>query len=208
MIQAPLFSSSGERIGEIPLPEEIFGHRPKRHVLWEAVKMYLANRRVGTHKAKTRGEVRGSGRKIWPQKHTGRARHGDRQAPIFVGGGKAHPPRPRDYSYAIPKKVKRLALKHALSDRAQNERILVLEAYAFERPKTRDMVALLRKLAIEQERVLILYDGEQRNLYLSARNIPNVRVQRAQDANAYDVLWSGVVVMDTGSIDRLKERLS
>ncbi len=206
-MKAPLFSAKGERIGEVELPDGIFGLVPKRHVLWEAVKMYLANRRVGTHKAKTRGEVRGSRRKIWPQKHTGRARHGDRYAPIFVGGGKAHGPRPRDYSYEIPRKVRRLALKHALSDRAREERVFVVEAYEFPRPRTKDMVQLLSAMGVDGERVVVVHEGLE-NVVLSGRNLPRVEVRRAQDLNAYDVLWSERVVMSQKALELLKERLS
>ncbi len=205
-MKAPLFSPQGERIGEVDLPDPIFGLVPKRHVLWEAVKMYLANRRVGTHKAKTRGEVKGSRRKIWPQKHTGRARHGDRYAPIFVGGGKAHGPRPRDYGYEIPKKVRRLALKHALSDRAREERVFVLESFAFSRPKTKDMVRLLSAMGVSGERVVVVHEGLE-NVYLSGRNLPRVEVRRAQDLNAYDVLWSERVVMSREALKLLEERL-
>ena len=206
-MKAPLFSAKGERIGEVELPDGIFGLVPKRHVLWEAVKMYLANRRVGTHKAKTRGEVRGSRRKIWPQKHTGRARHGDRYAPIFVGGGKAHGPRPRDYSYEIPRKVRRLALKHALSDRARETRVYVVEAYEFPRPRTKDMVQLLSAMGVDGERVVVVHEGLE-NVVLSGRNLPRVEVRRAQDLNAYDVLWSERVVMSQKALELLKERLS
>lgn len=206
-MKAPLFSAKGERIGEIDLPDGIFGLVPKRHVLWEAVKMYLANRRVGTHHAKTRGEVKGSRSKIWPQKHTGRARHGDRYAPIFVGGGKAHGPRPRDYSYEIPKKVRRLALKHALSDRAREERVFVVETFEFPRPKTKDMVSLLSAMGVEGERVIVVHEGLP-NVVLSGRNLPRVEVRRAHDLNAYDVLWSERVVMSQKALELLKERLS
>jgi len=205
-MKAPLFSSKGERIGEVELPDGIFGLVPKRHVLWEAVKMYLANRRVGTHKAKTRGEVAGSRRKIWPQKHTGRARHGDRYAPLFVGGGKAHGPRPRDYYYAIPKKVRHLALKHALSDRAREARIYVVEAYEFPRPKTKDMVRLLSAMGVDGERVVVVHEGLE-TVFLSGRNLPRVEVRRAQDLNAYDVLWGERVVMSQQALELLKERL-
>ncbi|MEO0201213.1 MAG: 50S ribosomal protein L4, partial [candidate division WOR-3 bacterium] len=131
-MKAPVYNIIGEKTGEMELPEDIFGIEPNRHVLWEVVRAYLINQRQGTHKAKTRGEVVGSRKKIWPQKHTGRARHGDRYAPIFVGGGKAHGPRPRDYYIKLPQKVKNLALRMALSDRAQNNRIYVVESFNME----------------------------------------------------------------------------
>ncbi len=207
-MKAPLFSPNGERIGEIELPDDIFGVKPKRHVLWEVVKMYLANRRVGTHKAKTRAEVSYSGRKIWPQKGLGRARHGDRGAPIFVKGGKAHGPKPRDYSYQVPKKVKRLALKMALSDRAMENRILVFENFQFDQPKTKLMVNLLKTIGLDGKRTLVVQGDYNKNLYLSGRNIPKVETRLAKDANAYDVLWSEYVLMDRKALETLKERLS
>ncbi len=207
-MKAPLYSPNGERIGEIELPEEIFGVKPKRHVLWEVVRMYLANRRAGTHKAKTRAEVSYSGRKIWPQKGLGRARHGDRNAPIFVKGGKAHGPRPRDYSYSVPKKVRRLAFKMALSDRALENRVLVFDSFDIPEPKTKKMVQLLSAVGLDKKKVVIIPAEYDRNLYLSSRNIPKVETRLAKDANALDVLNSEYVVLDKEAIERLKERLS
>ncbi len=207
-MKAPLYSPSGERIGEIELPDEIFGVKPKRHILWEVVKMYLANRRAGTHKAKTRAEVSYSGRKIWPQKGLGRARHGDRNAPIFVKGGKAHGPRPRDYSYQVPKKVKRLAFRMALSDRAMENRVLVFDGFDFPQPKTKDMVRLLTAVGLNGKKVVIVPGEYNRNLYLSSRNIPKVETRLARDVNTLDVLNSEYVILDKGAIEKLKERLS
>ncbi len=207
-MKAPLYSPTGERIGEIELPDEIFGVKPKRHILWEVVKMYLANRRAGTHKAKTRAEVSYSGRKIWPQKGLGRARHGDRGAPIFVKGGKAHGPRPRDYSYQVPKKVKRLAFKMALSDRALENRVLVFEGFEFPEPKTKSMVQLLSAVGLEGKKVVVVPGEYNRNLYLSSRNIPKVETRLAKDVNTLDVLNSEYVVLDKNAVEKLKERLS
>ncbi len=207
-MKAPLYSPTGERIGEIDLPEEIFGVQPKRHVLWEVVKMYLANRRAGTHKAKTRAEVSYSGRKIWPQKGLGRARHGDRNAPIFVKGGKAHGPRPRDYSYRVPKKVRRLAFKMALSDRALENRVIVFDGFDFPEPKTKRMVQLLSAVGLDGKKVVIVPSEYNKNLYLSGRNIPKVETRLAKDVNTLDVLNSEYVVLDKGAIEKLKERLS
>ena len=209
MLKAPVFSTDGKKIGEVDLPEEVFGVKPKRHVLWEVVRAYLANRRVGTAKAKTRAEVKGSGRKIWPQKGTGRARHGDRQAPIFVGGGKAFPPRPRDYGYDPPKKVKRLAMKMALSDRAREDRILVLETVPEEQPpKTKMAVELLKNLGLDGKKVLFVTHGTKRNFYLSTRNLPKVNTKSDSEANTYDVLNSEYVVLEKDAISGLQERLA
>ncbi len=207
MLKAPLYSREGQPVGEVELPESVFGVTPKRHVLWEVVRAYLLNRRLGTHKAKTRGEVRGSGRKIWPQKGLGRARHGDRYAPIFVGGGKAFPPRPRKYGYEPPKKVRRLAMKMALSDRAREKRVLVIEDFAFEAPKTRQAVTLLQALGIAEKKALLISSDVNRNLYLSTRNLPRVETRTASEANTYDVLNAEYVVLDQRSIEKLKERL-
>jgi len=206
-MKAPLYNSAGEKIGEIELKEEIFGREPKKHVIWEVVKMYLANRRQGTHKAKTRAEIVGSNRKIYPQKGLGRARHGSRKAPIFVGGGKAHGPRPRDYYYEVPKKVKRLALSYALSDRAREGRILVFEEFSFEKPKTKDMVTLLEKIGISGKNAVFLSGEYNRNLYLCGRNIPKIDVKLAQDVNTYDVVRAEYVVIDKAGIEKIEERL-
>ena len=207
-MKAPLYNPEGERIGEIDLPEEIFGVQPKRHVLWEVTRMYLANRRVGTHRAKTRGEVVGSTAKIWPQKGLGRARHGDIKAPIFVGGGKAHGPRPRSYRYQVPKKVRRLALKMALSDRAREGKVLVFEAFQIPEPKTRLFQGLLNKLELNGHKVLFLLGEYDRNVYLSSRNIPKVNTELARDTNALSVLNSEYIVLDKQSLDVLKTRLA
>lgn len=207
MPKAPLFDANGERIGMVELPREIFGFRPKAHVLWEVTRMYLANRRRGTHKAKTRAEVTGSGAKIWPQKGMGRARHGSRKAPIFVGGGKAHGPRPRDYSFSVPKKVKRLAFFYALSDRAMSSRVYVFKNFEFKEPKTKRMVELLKKIGLEGRKVLFMPSEYDRNLYLSGRNISKVSVKTTRDANALDVLNADYLITDERSFEILKERL-
>ncbi len=202
----PVYNLNGEKIGESELPEDIFNVQVKKHVLWEVVRAYLMNQRQGTHKAKTRGEVVGSRRKIWPQKHTGRARHGDRYAPQFVGGGKAHGPRPRDYYISLPQKVKNLALKMALSDRAQNGRIYLVESFEMENPKTKVVAKLIKSLNISGN-TLFVPANANRNFYLSARNIEDVEVLPADTLNAYFVLWSEHVLMEKGAIEVLKGRL-
>ncbi|MEO0139185.1 MAG: 50S ribosomal protein L4 [candidate division WOR-3 bacterium] len=205
-MKAPVYNIIGEKTGEMELPEDIFGIEPNRHVLWEVVRAYLINQRQGTHKAKTRGEVVGSRKKIWPQKHTGRARHGDRYAPIFVGGGKAHGPRPRDYYIKLPQKVKNLALRMALSDRAQNNRIYVVESFNMETPKTKVVANLIKSVGVDGN-ILFVPENANRTFYLSARNIEDVEVLPADTVNTYYVLWSEHVFIERGAIDVLKGRL-
>ncbi len=205
-MKAPIFNIQGEKLGEYDLPDEIFSVEPKRHVLWEVVRAYLINQRQGTHKAKTRGEVIGSRRKIWPQKHTGRARHGDRYSPIFVGGGKAHGPRPRKYYIKLPQKVKSLALKMALSDRASNDRIYIVDAFSLETPKTKIVYNFIKSVGVSGN-ILFVPENSNRTFYLSARNIEDVEVIPADTLNTYFVLWSSHVFLEKGAVEVLKRRL-
>ena len=207
-MKAPLLNANGEKVDMIELPEEIFGVKPKKAVLWEVVRMYQANRRRGTHKTKARGELAYSTAKLFPQKGLGRARHGSRSANIFVGGYKAFGPKPRDYSYSVPKKVKRLALKMALSDRAMNRRVLVMEKVDFETPKTKNMVGLVGKIGLDSKKVVFLLNSPNKNVYLSGRNIPRVDVKLAKDVNAMDILNFDYVVIEKDGIETLKERLA
>jgi len=206
MIKAPLFSKEGDKIGEYELPEKLFGLEPNPHLLWEVVRMYHARKRKGTHHAKSRGEIEKSKAKIWPQKGLGRARHGDRYAPIFVGGAKAHGPKERDYSYELPKKAVRLALLHSLSDRASEGKIYIFEEFNLTNPKTKEVVALLEKIGLREKKVLFLTQGINRNLYLSGRNIPKVEVLRASDVNAMHVLNSEYIVIEKAGISQLEKR--
>ena len=208
MLKAPLFDSSGERIGEIPLSDEVFDKTVNPHVLYEVVKMYLANQRAGTSKAKNRSEVAGSRAKIWPQKGTGRARHGDRKAPIFRGGGVIHPPEPRDYRYRVPSRIRRLAMCGALSDRAREDKIMVFKELRMEEPKTSKLAALLNKIGIGGRKALLLPGTLDRNLTLSGRNIPGVSVVPSNEANAMDVLRAEYIVLDEKGLSNITERLS
>ncbi len=193
---------------EVQLREDIFNVPVKKHVLWEVVKWQLAKRRAGTHSTKTRGEVAYSNRKILPQKGTGNARHGDRGAPIFVGGGIAHGPKPRDYSYNINKKIRKKALKMALSDRAKEGRVIVVEDFSFETPKTKQAVELLKSLGLENEKVLIVLPKKDENIQKSFRNIPTVVVLPVEGLNVYDILWANKVVITESALKGIEERLS
>ncbi|MEO2153998.1 MAG: 50S ribosomal protein L4 [Aquificae bacterium] len=193
---------------DVQLNEAIFNVPIKKHVLWEVVKWQLAKRRAGTHSTKTRGEVAYSGRKILPQKGTGNARHGDRGAPIFVGGGVAHGPKPRDYSYNINKKVRRKALKMALSDRAKEGNIIVVEDFTFEQPKTKQAVEFLKSLGIENDKVLLVIADKDVNVQKSFRNLPKVVVIPAEGLNVYDILWANKVVITKNALQKIEERLA
>ncbi len=207
-MKAPLFNANGEKIDTIELPEVVFGVKPKKAVLWEVVRMYQANKRRGTHKTKSRSELSYSTAKLFPQKGLGRARHGSRSANIFVGGYKAFGPKPRDYSYSVPKKVKKLALKMALSDRAMARRVFIMEKVGFETPKTRNMVNLISKIGLDSKKVVFVLGEYNKNVYLSGRNIPKVDVKLAKDLNALDVLNYEYVVLEQESLKTLEERLS
>ncbi len=206
-MKAPIYNLNAENLGEIELPESIFNVQIKQHLIWEVVKMYMANKRQGTHSAKNRSEVKGSRRKIWAQKHTGRARHGDRYAPIFVGGGQAHAVKPRDYSYSIPKKAIRLSLKMALSDRAKENRIIVFEDFELNEIKTKRIYELLKKLNLENKKLLFVPSDYNKNLYLSARNIEKTNIKPVMEFNTLDVVDSEYVLLEKASIEKLIQRL-
>jgi len=190
------------------LREDIFGVEVKKHVLWEVVKWQLACRRQGTHSTKTRGEVAYSGRKILPQKGTGNARHGDRGAPIFVGGGVAHGPKPRDYYYPLPKKVRKLALKMALSSKAQEKAISLLDQIPIgDVPKTKKAVEFLRAQGLEGKKVLVVLPEKDEVIYKSFRNLPYAKVLPVEGLNVYDILWADHLIITRPSLEKIYERL-
>jgi large subunit ribosomal protein L4 len=190
-------------IGKINLKDEVFGLQTKPAVLHEGVTNFLANQRQGTHATKTKGLVRGGGRKPFKQKHTGRARAGSNRSPLWRGGGTTFGPQPRDYSYGPPKKVKRLAVRTALSLKIAEGGITVIDGFSMDQPKTKDMIATLKNLGLEGERVLIVTPDRDAVIALSARNIPGVRVIRVSDLNTYDVLVSGRLLMTKEAVSKL-----
>jgi large subunit ribosomal protein L4 len=197
MIEAPHFSPAGAKKGSgYRLPGATFDGTVNQPVMHEAVKVYLANQRQGTHATKTRGLVSGGNQKPWKQKGTGRARQGSTRAPNWPGGGKVFGPQPRDYRLGIPRKVKQLARRSALNARAAEGRLLVVERFEQQSPRTKDLVALLTKLGVADQKVLLLTHGVSEALYLSGRNLPRVRVQPYLDATTYDLLWSDMVVVE------------
>lgn len=195
MTTVDVTTTAGKKSGSATLDSQIFGIEPNLAVMHQVVTAQLAARRAGTHSTKTRAERRGGGAKPWAQKGTGRARQGSIRSPQWRGGGIAHGPKPRDYSQKTPKKMIKLALRSALSDRAADGKVLVVEAFGFEAPKTSAAVKVINDLGLTNEgRILLVLDGNDANAALSFRNIPNVHVLPTGELNAYDVLVSDTVV--------------
>lgn len=195
---------AGEQVGTIELSEAVFGIEPNTALLHAAVKNYLANQRQGTQSALTRAEVSGGGIKPWRQKGTGRARAGSTRAPQFTHGGIVFAPKPRDYSYSLNKKEKRAALKSALSDKAANGNIIVVDGLAMEEIKTSVFAKFLNKVGAAKK-AMVITDGVNENVYKSARNIAGVTVTTADILSTYEILNSNVLVVDKAAIEKIQE---
>jgi len=189
---------------QVDLPEDIFGVEPNEHAVYLAVKSYLANQRQGTHKAKERGEIKGSTRKIKRQKGTGTARAGDIKNPLFRGGGRVFGPRPRNYSIKLNKKVRALARKSALSDKQANGKLMVIEDFTFEAPKTKQFRGILDKLNVTNQKTIVVTTDHDKHLYLSSRNLPKASVTRASDLNTYEIVRAQNIVLSEGAIEQIK----
>ncbi len=187
----------------IELSEDVFGIEPNDHVIYLAVKAYLASQRQGTHKTKERSEVRGGGKKPWNQKGRGSARAGTTRSPIWIGGGTIFGPKPRNYRQKLNKKVSRLARKSALSHKAIANQIMIVEDFNYETPKTTDFVKMLDALKITGKKTLLLTTDHQENIYKSGRNIDRVSVLEAQKASTYDLLNNQVLVLQKGAVEKL-----
>jgi len=197
------------KVGDVELRDDIFNVEVNRHILWEVVKWQLSSRRQGTHSTKTRGEVSYSGRKLLPQKGTGNARHGDRGANIFVGGGIAHGPKPTDYYYSLPKKVRKLGLRMALSSKAQEGRLLIFDSvHMGDVPKTKKALEFLKNMGIRDMKVLIVLPEKDQVVMKSFRNLQTVRVLPVEGLNVYDILWADVLALHKKAIEKIYERLS
>ena len=200
-MQAAAFAADGTARERVTLPAQVFDGTVNVPVMHQAVKAFLANQRQGTHATKGRSFVTGGNQKPWRQKGTGRARQGSTRAPQWPGGGTYGGPQPnRDYTEKLTRKVKALARKSALNARAREESLLVIDPIAFAAPKTQQMLALLGKLGVAGRKVLILTDGQKTAVHLSARNIPNVEVLPFTDASTYHILWSDVVLVESGAL--------
>ena len=196
----PVKNMQGENVGEVELLSEIFEAPVNQSLMHQALVRQLSNARLGTHKAKTRSENNRSKSKWYRQKGTGRARHGSRNAPIFVGGGIAHGPLPRDYTKRMPKKMRRAALRSALSVKAAEEKLLVLDALTMDAPKTKQMVNVLKNLETNEGKTLLLLPAENNNVELSARNLQTTKTLRAQYLNIRDILSADFVVMPVDTL--------
>ncbi|WP_046176549.1 50S ribosomal protein L4 [Domibacillus indicus] len=207
MAKVKVLNQTGSEVGDIELNDAVFGIEPNEHVVFEAVVMQRASLRQGNHKVKTRSEVRGGGRKPWRQKGTGRARQGSIRSPQWRGGGTVFGPAPRSYSYKLPKKVRRLALKSALSSKVQEQNILVLDALSFEAPKTKEFASVLKNLSVDSK-ALIVTDTVNEFVALSARNIPGVTVVEASGINILDLLGHDKLIMTKAAVEKVEEVLA
>ena len=204
-MELAVYNIKGEDTGrKVTLNDEIFAiAEPNEHAVYLDVKQYMANKRQGTHKAKERSEIAGSTKKLGRQKGGGGARHGDIKSPLFHGGGRVFGPRPRNYSFKLNKKVKALARRSALTYKAQNNQIMVIEDIKFDAPKTKEFVNITRNLKLEGQKLLLVLAGQERNLYLSLRNVPTASVITASDINTYRVLDNRMILVTESSVETL-----
>jgi large subunit ribosomal protein L4 len=205
-MKAKLYQQDGTVKGEVELPETVFGVEINEPLLHQVIVQLQANQRQGTSKTKTRAEVSGGGRKPWRQKGTGRARAGSNTSPIWVRGGKAHGPVPRDYYTTIPKKMRKLALLSALSSRAKSENVLIVESIQCDQPKTKIIASLMSALDLNGKRNLLVVEKECSNIYLSGRNIPDLEIKPISEVNAYDIIANeNIIFGDEKLIEKVQE---
>ena len=203
-MEVNVYNIKGEDTGrKVTLNESIFGIEPNDHAIYLDVKQHMANKRQGTHKTKERNEVIGSGRKLGRQKGGGGARRGDIKSPLLVGGGTAFGPTPRDYSFKVNKKTKSLARKSALTYKAQNKAIIVVEDFVFEAPKTQEFVSIVKNLKLSDKKVLMILSEANKNVYLSARNIKSATVDTVSHLNTYKVLDAGILVLTESALSAI-----
>jgi len=205
MASANLYDFKGDLKGKVELPEALFGGPVNRSVLYDAVRMYRANLRVGSAKTKGRSEIRFSNAKPYRQKGTGRARAGTRSSPIWRGGGVVFGPKPRDYGFSVPKKVKRMALKSALSDKSGDENVVVVEDVSMEAPKTKRFIEFLEAAGLSGRKVLFVWAGFDENVFRSTRNIKGANNILASDVNALEILKADTLVLTKDALSRIEE---
>lgn len=193
---------------KVTLADSIYAIEPNDHAIYLDVKQYLANKRQGTHKSKERADIVGSTRKIKKQKGTGTARAGSIKSPLFKGGGRAFGPKPRDYSFKLNVKTKRLARKSALSYKVKEEALMVLEDFNFDAPKTKEFLNILTNLKLNQEKILLVLGSKNDNVYLSSRNLQNTKVITADTLNTYDVLNAKKVVLSQSAVEIIEKNLN
>ena len=207
MTKVNLFKQDGSQIGEIELNEAVFGIEPNEAVIFDAVIMQRASLRQGTHAVKNRSAVRGGGRKPWRQKGTGRARQGSIRSPQWVGGGTVFGPTPRSYSYKLPRKVRRLALQSVLSQKVIENKLVVVDELTFAQPATKEFKQVLGNLNVDAKTLLVL-EGTNANAYLSARNLPNVKVIDDSNVNVLDVVDYDTVIITKAALSTVEEALA
>jgi large subunit ribosomal protein L4 len=204
MPNVALYNISGKQVGEIELNENIFGANVNIEAMHQVVKMYLANQRQGTQSTLTRAEVRGGGIKPWRQKGTGRARHGSIRSPQWRHGGIVFAPKPRSYRYSVPKKIKRIAMKSALSSKFNDNNIVVLEELNFDAPKTKQVVSLLQNLKVDSKTLIVVADNNE-NIVKSARNIQGVKTAFVNTLNVYDILKYDKFIITRDAVKKVEE---
>lgn len=204
MPKVALYNIAGQQVGDIDLKDSIFGVNVNVEAMHQVVKMLLANRRQGTQSALTRAEVRGGGIKPWRQKGTGRARHGSIRSPQWTHGGIVFAPKPRSYRYTVPKKIRRIAMKSALSSKVNEENIIVLDDLSFEAPKTKQVVNMLQNLKVDTKALIVLAEKNE-NVEKSARNIPGVNTSLVNTLNVYDILKYDKFIITKSAVEKVEE---
>lgn len=207
MLKVAVYNSANQQVGDIELNDSVFGVEMNAGLVHQAVVMQLASRRLGTHATKTRGLVRGGGRKPWRQKGTGRARSGSTRSPLWVGGGTVFGPQPRSYAFRMPKKQRRLAIKCALSDKVASGDFIVLDDLQFDAPKTKSVVKMLGDFGVDAKSLIITLD-ENENVELSSRNIPGVKAINTMGLNVYDILNHTKLFITKAAIEKIEEVLA
>ena len=201
-MELAIYNIKGEDTGrKAVLNDQVFAIEANEHAVYLDVKQYLANQRQGTHKSKERSEVSGSTRKLHKQKGGGGSRIGDINSPVLVGGGRVFGPRPRDYRFKLNKKLKQLARKSALTVKVQENQIKIVEDFTFDAPKTKDFVNFTKNFKLEGQKVLLVLAGQDKNVYLSARNVPGARIMTASDLNTYSLLNNKAIILMESGLD-------
>lgn len=205
-MELAVYNQQGQDTGrKIELNDAVFGIEPNEHAVYLDVKQYLANRRQGTHKSKERSEVSGSTRKLHKQKGGGGSRIGDINSPVLVGGGRVFGPRPRDYRFKLNKKLKQLARRSALSAKAQDGQIIVVDNVTFDEPKTKNFVNFAKNLKVADKKLLLVLAERNNNVILSSRNVPNVRLMNASDLNTYTLMNNNAIILTEGSVEIINQ---
>jgi large subunit ribosomal protein L4 len=207
-MKAKRYAADGKENGTVELPPEVFDCEVNEHLIWEAVKMYLGNQRQGTAAAKNRAKVSGGGRKPWRQKGTGRARAGSNTSPLWPGGGVAFPPRPRDYTTHMNAKSRMQALCGALTTRAKDGQVVIVDAPAMDQPKTKAMADLIASIGLADKKVLWVFDKLEPNAWKSTRNLARVEATESRTLNTYELMNCDCLILTEGGLERLKERVT